>query len=237
MQPKERLIVALDIDSRERALELARQLAPYTGMFKVGMELYYSCGPGIVRDIVALGGKVFVDLKLHDIPNTVYRAARVLARLGASMINVHVAGGRRMMAAAVQAVREEAGGNTERPLVTGVTVLTSLEQKEFNTELGIAGSIRERAVLWARMALESGLDGVVASAREAAAVKQACGGSFIVVAPGIRPAGAAAGDQKRIVTPADALKAGADYLVVGRPVTGAADPAAAARRLVQEISS
>lgn len=237
MQPKERLIVALDVDSRERAIEFVKKLAPHVGMFKVGMELFYACGPDIINSIRELGGKVFVDLKLHDIPNTVYRAARVLTRLGVFMINVHAAGGTEMMRAAAQAAGEEADRlGTGRPLVIAVTVLTSMGQEEFNEQLGIAGSIQERVASWAEMARDSGLDGVVASAREAAVIRKACGDSFVIVSPGIRPAGTAAGDQKRIVTPAKAVKAGSTYLVVGRPIIAAPDPVAAARQVVGEIT-
>lgn len=236
MQPKERLIVALDVDNEDRALELAKKLAPHVGMFKVGMELFYACGPGIINSIRKQGGKVFIDLKLHDIPNTVSRAIKVLTRYGASIINVHAAGGEEMMRAAAEAVGDEAARRgIERPLVIAVTVLTSLGQKEFNEQLGIAGSIRERVTYWAEMARQSGLDGVVASAREAAAIREACGESFVIVTPGIRPAGAGAGDQKRVVTPAEAVKNGSTYLVVGRPITGARDPIQAANRVTGEI--
>ncbi|MTI84638.1 MAG: orotidine-5'-phosphate decarboxylase [Firmicutes bacterium] len=237
MKPNEHLIVALDVDSKERALELARVLTPQVDMFKVGMELFYSCGPDLIHTIRELGAKIFIDLKLHDIPNTVSRAVKVLTRYGAEIINVHAAGGTEMMQAAARAAGEEAVRlGIRRPRVIAVTVLTSLGQEEFNNQIGITGSIEERVKLWAKMAQDSGLDGVVASAREAAAIRQMCGKQFIIVTPGIRPAGSAAGDQKRIVTPADALKAGSTYLVVGRPVTAAEDPAAAARQIIDEMS-
>lgn len=237
MESKERLIIALDVDNRDRALELVRNLAPHVGMFKVGMELFYACGPEIISSIRELGSKVFIDLKLHDIPNTVSRAIKVLTRYGPSIINVHAAGGAEMMKAAAGAARVEAAlQGIERPLVIAVTVLTSLGRKELNEQLGIRGTIEERVTYWAEMAKNSGLDGVVASAREAGAIKNACGDSFVIVTPGIRPAGAAAGDQKRIVTPAQAVKNGSTYLVVGRPVTGARDPVMAARRITGELT-
>lgn len=238
MDPKERLIIALDVDNKERALGLVQLLAPHVGMFKVGMELFYACGPEIISSIRDLGGRVFVDLKLHDIPHTVFRAARVLTRYGASIINVHAAGGAEMMKAAAAAIREEViSGNMERPLVIAVTVLTSLEQREFNNQVGIPGPISDRVVDWALLSHVSGLDGVVASAREAVAIKKALGDSFVIITPGIRPAGAAVGDQKRTVTPAQAINNGATYLVVGRPVTGVPDPAAAAQQIIKEIKS
>ena len=237
MEPHEHLIVALDVDSKERAMELARVLTPHVGMFKVGMELFYACGPDLIHSIRELGAKIFIDLKLHDIPNTVSRAVKVLTRYGADIINVHAAGGTEMMQAASQSAGEEAARlNINRPRVIAVTVLTSLGQEELNDQIGITGSIEDRVKFWSKTAKESGLDGVVASAREAAAIRDMCGKQFIIVTPGIRPAGSAAGDQKRIVTPADALKAGSTYLVVGRPVTAAEDPAAAARQIIDQMS-
>ena len=236
MEPHEHLIVALDVDNKERAMELARVLTPHVGMFKVGMELFYACGPDLIPSIRELGAKIFIDLKLHDIPNTVSRAVKVLTRYGADIINVHTAGGKEMMQAAVQAAKEESARlDKSRPRVIAVTVLTSLGQEEFNDQIGITGRIEDRVKFWSKMAQDSGLDGIVASAREAAAIRQMCGKQFIIVTPGIRPAGSAAGDQKRIVTPADALKAGSTYLVVGRPITAAGDPAAAARQIIDEM--
>ncbi len=230
------MIVALDVDEASRACRLAECLAPWVGMFKVGMQLFYGQGPAVVEALRRTGARVFLDLKLHDIPRTVAGASRVLARLGVSMFNVHAAGGAEMMRAAAEAAREEAAAmGLPPPLVLAVTVLTSIDQEAFARELGFGGRISEKVVAWALLARECGLDGVVASAREAAAIRQSCGPDFLIVTPGIRPAGAPAGDQKRVATPAEALKAGATHLVVGRPVTEAADPVEAVKGLLAEI--
>ncbi|MCL5057669.1 MAG: orotidine-5'-phosphate decarboxylase [Actinobacteria bacterium] len=230
------LIVALDVDSRERALELVDTLKDRAGMFKVGMELFYGTGGGIVREIKNMGCRVFLDLKLHDIPNTVARASRVLTALGPDIINVHASGGPEMMREAAAAVRDEASRLGEAsPLVIAVTVLTSINRDILNSSLGIGGEVEETVVRWAVSARDCGLGGVVASPREVSAIRRACGPDFVIVTPGIRPPGAEAGDQKRVMTPAGAVQAGATYIVVGRPVTGAADPAEAAGRIIEEI--
>lgn len=237
-QYREKLIVALDVDEAYYACQLAERLKPWVGMFKVGMQLFYSQGPAVVEALQQMGAKVFLDLKLHDIPRTVASASRALTRLGVSMFNVHAAGGADMMRAAVESAWEEAAArNLKRPLVIAVTVLTSIDQPIFARELGFNGSILERVVAWASLAKKCGLDGVVASAHEAAAIRQACGPNFLIVTPGIRPAGAQVGDQKRVTTPASALKAGATHLVVGRPVTGAPDPIEAVKSLLGEIKN
>ncbi|MCL6636194.1 MAG: orotidine-5'-phosphate decarboxylase [Peptococcaceae bacterium] len=234
---KNPIMVALDVDSTGRALALADALHTRVGAFKVGMQLFYSAGPDCVRLLKERGTPVFVDLKLHDIPNTVAGAARALTRHGASIINVHAAGGRAMMRAAAGAAAEEAARlGVARPLVIAVTVLTSIDRDAFRNEMGLSGEIRERVAAWALMAKESGLDGVVASPLEIAAVREACGPDFVIVTPGIRPAGSAAGDQKRIMTPGEAVRQGATFLVIGRPVTAAPDPAAAAAEILQEIN-
>lgn len=235
---KDKIIVALDVNERERALELVNKLAGRVGFFKVGMELFYAAGPEIIRDITGLGARVFLDLKLHDIPNTVGRAAGVLARYGASIINVHAAGGREMMRAA----RESAAGEAQKnnlpvPMVVAVTVLTSIDREVFNREMGMPGEIRDRVRAWALLASASGLDGVVCSPREITLVREACGPEFVIITPGIRPAGGDLGDQRRVMTPAEAVRAGASYIVVGRPVTGAPDPAAAVEAIREEISN
>lgn len=236
MLGKDRLIIALDVSDGSKALELADMLAPYAGMFKVGMELYYSQGATIISEIKKRNGKVFLDLKLHDIPNTVYRAARALAGLGADIINVHAAGGSEMMRQAVTGVKEGvAASGTVPPLVIAVTVLTSMDQEAFNRQLGVPGQIIDRVSAWALQAKEAGLDGVVASPLEVAAIRKTCGDDFVVVTPGIRPSGSEAGDQKRIMTPELAINAGATYIVVGRPVTAADDPVSAARKIAAEI--
>jgi len=233
---KEKLIVALDVDSRARAMELVNNLVGEVGLFKVGMELFYAEGPGMIRDITAAGAKVFLDLKLHDIPNTVGRAARVLARYGAAIINVHAAGGRDMMRAARESAAEEAQKHdVPTPMVVAVTVLTSIDQDAFNNDMGLLGAIKDRVRAWALLTRESGLDGVVCSPKEIALVREACGPDFKIITPGIRPAGAELGDQRRIMTPSDAVHAGASYIVVGRPITGAPDPVAAAGAISEEL--
>jgi orotidine-5'-phosphate decarboxylase len=234
---RRRLIVALDVDDGEKALRMAVGLAKEVGLFKIGMELYYAAGPAIVADFVKAGAKVFLDLKLHDIPNTVAKTASVLTRLGVAMVNVHAAGGREMMLAARDAVDKVAESEgIEPPLLVAVTVLTSLADDSL-AEAGVPGGAAEQVVRLARLAAEAEMDGVVASAREARAIKAACGESFLTVTPGIRPAASAAGDQKRVATPGDAIRGGADYLVIGRPITGAADPVAAARAIVKEMAA
>lgn len=233
---KNPLIIALDVDTTEEAVVLADKLAPFAGAFKVGMQLYNSVGAEVLYRLKDKNVSIFVDLKLHDIPHTVAAAARVLTRYGVSILNVHASGGQAMMRAAVRAAREEAANaGVVCPLVVAVTVLTSIDREVLNNELGIPGSVEERVTAWARMALEAGLDGVVASPREIKAIRQACGDDFVIITPGVRPAGAAAHDQKRTMTPGEAFRHGANYLVVGRPVTAAADPVRAAKSILEEI--
>lgn len=233
---KERIIVALDVDSRQRALELVELLKDEVGMFKVGMQLFYSLGPGIVTEIAGLGGKVFLDLKMHDIPNTVAAGARSLTRLGCAMFNVHAAGGFHMLKAAAEAAKNEAEKlGVEKPKLLAVTVLTSLSPIEVEKEMLSRLPLPELVRSWAAMAKEAGLDGVVASYHEVDLVRDACGKDFLVVTPGVRPAWSGTDDQKRVATPFEALKAGADYLVIGRPITNAQDPKEAARRIAQEL--
>lgn len=230
------LIIALDVDTLEEAAGLADRLGPYVGAFKVGMQLFNSAGPEAVLRLKEKG-PVFLDLKLHDIPNTVAGAARVLTRLGAAIINVHAAGGGAMMRAAAEAARVEAEKcGLPRPLVIAVTVLTSMDQETFNNELGISGAIQDRVTAWSLLAKEAGLDGVVASPREITAIREACGPDFAIVTPGVRPAGSAANDQKRTMTPGEAVGLGATCLVVGRPVTAAPDPVKAAKAILAEIA-
>lgn len=233
---KNPLIIALDVDTVEKAVDLAEKLEPFAGGFKVGMQLYNSVGPEAVRRLREKNAPVFIDLKLHDIPNTVSGAIRVLTRHGASILNVHAAGGGEMMHAAAEAARDEAArAGLNRPLVIAVTVLTSIGQEVFNKEVGVPGPIQDRVVAWAQLAQEAGLDGVVASPREIAAIRAACGPDFVIITPGVRPAGAAANDQKRTMTPGEAIRLGATYLVVGRPVTAAPDPVEAAMAILGEI--
>lgn len=236
LRAKDRLIVALDVDTMEEAQRLVEMLSDHVGMFKVGMQLYNSAGPEVVRMIQRQRGKVFVDLKFHDIPNTVAHAGAVVTRLGADIFNVHAAGGSEMMRKTAEATRQEvAETGLPKPLVLAVTVLTSIDQATLNEEIGIPGDMEAQVVKWAKLAKECGLDGVVASPREVRAIRKACGADFALVIPGIRPAWAAANDQKRIMTPKEAICAGATYLVVGRPITASNDPVCAAQRVVKEI--
>jgi len=231
-----RLIVALDVATVEAASGLVSSLKGTVTSFKVGWELFCAAGPAAVAAVVAAGGRVFLDLKFHDIPNTVTGAVAAATGHGAFMLNVHASGGRRMMEAAVDAARaaSEAHGRA-RPLVVAVTLLTSLDEDELRRDLGIAEPPLAVVTRLARLAQAAGCDGVVVSAREAAAVRAACGAGFTIVCPGIRSAGAAAADQRRTATPGEAIAAGADYIVVGRPVTQAPDPRAAARGIIEQM--
>ncbi|MDD3718440.1 MAG: orotidine-5'-phosphate decarboxylase [Actinomycetota bacterium] len=227
-------IVALDLRKRESLLDLADRLRGEVETVKVGLEAFVRMGPGIVEELRGMGFKVFTDLKLHDIPNTVSGAVRGLVRTGASMLTVHASGGGAMLEAAVSAAREEAAAeNVAAPLVLGVTVLTSLDDAAV-AEIGWPQGAAGTALALARLAWEAGLDGVVASAREAPLLREALGGGAVIVTPGIRAAGAAVQDQARTSTPREALAAGADYLVVGRPVIASPDPAGALRGLREE---
>ena len=236
MTTRDRLIVALDLPSGSAATQMAERLQGYVGLFKVGSELFTAEGPVTVRYLVTTGHKVFLDLKFHDIPNTVRAAAREAAELGVTLLNVHASGGRKMMEAALEGVRSAVAPQQAGPKVLAVTVLTSLDARDL-AELGISGTPMEAVVRLARLAQTAGLDGVVASAREISAIRHACGPDFLIVTPGIRPASTDANDQARIATPASAIAAGADYLVVGRPITGAPDPAAAADAVVAEMDT
>jgi orotidine-5'-phosphate decarboxylase len=234
--PANRLIVALDVNDPEVALALVDMLKSRAGMFKVGMELFYSAGRRIVEEIKNKECGVFLDLKLHDIPNTVAGACRVLTGLGADIINLHASGGPDMMRESAGAVRQEALKlNVRKPAVIAVTVLTSINREILNEDIGIGGKVEDYVIKWSKAALSCGLDGVVASPLEVSLIRKACGKDFIIVTPGIRPAGYEAGDQKRHATPAAAVSAGATYIVVGRPITGAPDPAAAAEKILDEI--
>lgn len=237
MEAKERLILALDVDTMAEAQRLVEQTEDFVGIYKVGMQLYNSEGPAVIRWVMEQGKKVFADLKFHDIPNTVAQAGEVMTRHGVFMYNVHCAGGREMMSKTVQATKAEAQGlGIKEPLVIGVTILTSLDQQAVNNEVGLAGTVQDNVVKYALLARESGLSGVVASPKEISAIREACGPEFVLVIPGIRPQWAAANDQKRIMTPEEAIAAGATYIVVGRPITAAADPGQAAARVVSEIA-
>ncbi|MBI3932215.1 MAG: orotidine-5'-phosphate decarboxylase [Acidobacteria bacterium] len=229
MTPRDRLIVALDVPSAERARGLVERLAGRVGMFKVGSQLFTAAGPEFVRELAAGGQKVFLDLKYHDIPNTVASAVSEACRLGVSFLDVHALGGKAMMEAAVGAL--PALGTR----LLAVTILTSHAEDSLG-ELGVDGSVHESVRRLALLGRDAEVDGVVASPHEIALVREACGPDFLIVTPGIRPQGAATGDQARAATPAAALAAGADYVVVGRPILEAADPAAAAEAIVEQMA-
>ncbi len=226
-----RIIVALDFADATAAIELVQRLEPSMCRVKVGKELFTAAGPALIEQLVARGFGVFLDLKFHDIPNTVAAACRAALALGVWMLNVHALGGRRMM----QAAREAVGARGDVKLIA-VTVLTSMDDGDL-ADVGIAGPAATAAVKLASLAKECELDGVVCSAREAIALRAACGPAFCLVTPGIRPAQAAADDQQRIVTPAEAIANGADYLVVGRPVTRAPDPLRALEAIVRDTGA
>ncbi len=234
----QRLIVALDYPNVEQARQLIDTLQGIPCYIKVGMQLFYAAGPAFVRELKEKGYSVFLDLKMHDIPNTVKGGAHSITRLGVDMFNVHAAGGREMMKAAVagmeQALSEDS--SLKRPVLIAVTQLTSTSQQTMNDDIGIPGSVEDTVVRYASLAHECGLDGVVSSPLEGPAIKAACGGSFVTVTPGVRPAGADVADQTRIMTPGRAIAAGNDYLVVGRPITAAADPRAAAEQIIEEMN-
>jgi orotidine-5'-phosphate decarboxylase len=232
----EKLIVALDVDKPAQALSLAQQLRDVAGMFKIGSTLFTLAGPQVVKDIIGSGAKVFLDLKFHDIPHQVAGAARSAAQLGVSLFTVHASGGAEMMRRAVEAVAEVAERDgTTRAKVLAVSVLTSIDADTL-AQIGVNSSPEESVLRLVRLAEQSGVDGVVASPQEAAGIRATVADrKFLIVTPGIRPSETAAGDQRRVSTPAAALAAGADYLVVGRPITAAADPVVAARRIAAEM--
>lgn len=233
---KNRLIVALDFETGAEALKLFHELKDVAGMFKIGSQLFTAAGPALVREIVAAGGRIFLDLKFHDIPNTVAAAGVEAARLGVSIFNVHALGGSEMMRRTAEAVAAEAAREgLPRPSVIGVTVLTSADHATL-AEVGIASTTEAQVSRLARLALASGLDGVVASPHEVALVRESVGSrDFLIVTPGVRPSGSASDDQKRVMTPAEAVRAGADYLVVGRPILKAPNPVRAARQISEEM--
>jgi len=229
--PDQRLIVALDVSSAAAAQRIVATVGESASFYKVGMQLYTAEGPGIVRDLVASGRRVFLDLKYHDIPNTVAAAVAEAARLQVSMLTVHASGGGKMLRAATEAARAV----NPSMKVLAVTVLTSLEDNDLE-RIGVRGRVQDQVVRLAALALADGCDGVVASAREAAQLRSEFGPEFVIVTPGVRLAGTVPGDQVRVVTPAEAIAAGATYIVVGRPITAAADPAAEACAILAEIN-
>src|SRR5690349_22986522 len=232
---KDRLIVALDVPDRNAAMRLVERLSGTVGMFKIGSQLFTAEGPQLVRDLIASGERVFLDLKFHDIPNTVSGAVESAAKLGVSILNVHTLGGSEMMRAAAHAVGDRGLLWITRPAVLGVTVLTSMDKADL-ADVGIASDLRAEVVRLATLARDSGLDGIVASPHEIRLIRECITAEgFIILTPGIRPAWSAQGDQKRIATPADALRDGADYIVIGRAITDSAEPRAAAQRILEEI--
>lgn len=226
------VIVACDFDSAQKTIAFLDKFKDRKPFVKIGMELFYAAGPEIVREIKARGHKIFLDLKLHDIPNTVCKAMSVLSNLGADMCNVHAAGTKRMMEAALKGLTRE---NGTRPLLIAVTQLTSTDEETMHRDLLISEPLDKTVLHYAKNAAESGLDGVVCSPLEAGKVHDACGKNFVTVTPGIRFAGGDVGDQKRVTTPALAKELGSDYIVVGRPITAADDPVAAYMQCVNEF--
>lgn len=232
-QAREKVIFALDTAEFAHVQYWAEALADKVGMFKIGKQLFTACGPAAVRMIQKFGGEVFLDLKFHDIPNTVAMASVEAARMGVKLFNLHALGGYEMMAKTVEALDKEFKGG-ERAKVLAVTILTSSTEETLR-DVGIEHTVPEMVVRLATLAKRAGIDGVVASPREIPLIREECGNDFLIVTPGVRPSFAALNDQKRVMTPAEAVKAGSDYLVIGRPIGDAPDPAAAAELILDEI--
>ena len=232
MEQKRDVIIACDFASAEETLAFLDRFTDVKPFVKIGMELYYAAGPDIVRQIKSRGHKIFLDLKLHDIPNTVKKTMSVLSKLDVDMTNLHAAGTKAMMEAALEGLTRPDG---TRPLLIAVTQLTSTDEQRMRDELLISATLPETVMHYAENAKDAGLDGVVCSPLEAAMVKERCGKSFLTVTPGVRFADSSKDDQKRIMTPAEAKKIGSDYIVVGRPITQALDPVAAYNRCVEEF--
>lgn len=225
---KEKIIVPLDVPSEAEARRLIAILNGQVGLFKIGNQLFTRAGPSIVQEIKQAGSKVFLDLKFHDIPNTVQHAVESACGLGVDMLTIHLSGGKAMCKAAVT------GRGTSSTLILGVTVLTSLDDQAL-AEIGCGMAVREQVLLMATLAQQTGITGLVASPQELGVLREQFGSLFTTVIPGIRPSWAEAGDQKRTMTPKEAIKAGADYLVIGRPITAAADPSGAVKRILEEL--
>ncbi|MGG2199409.1 MULTISPECIES: orotidine-5'-phosphate decarboxylase [Paenibacillus] len=235
----ERIMVALDYACEEQAETLVKSLEGIPCYMKVGMQLFYSAGSAFVARLKDKGYNVFLDLKMHDIPNTVKGGAESITRLGVDMFNVHAAGGVRMMEAAREGVDKAVtgAGQGSKPLLIAVTQLTSTNQATLNDEIGIAGSVEDAVIRYAKLARLAGMAGVVASPHEVAGIKEACGTGFVTVTPGIRPAGADIGDQSRVMTPPEAFAQGTDYVVIGRPITAAPDPRAALEAIIASVET
>jgi len=230
---KDRIIVALDTHNKAACEKLISDLSGVIKIFKIGSELFNSFGARVVEYTLGSGAQVFLDLKFHDIPNTVAQASRIASRLGVQMFNVHTSGGGKMMEAARKAVQQE--NPSQKPLVLGVTILTSLDEKNMQEIYGKEISLKDKVLQLAKSAKDSGLDGVVASAKEVTMIKKELGKDFVVVTPGVRPSWSEKGDQKRVVTPKEAFELGADYIVIGRPVTQAKESRDAVNRILDEL--
>jgi orotidine-5'-phosphate decarboxylase len=230
--PREKLVVALDVSSASAAQRIVAAVGDAARTYKVGMQLYTAEGPGVVRDLVASARRVFLDLKYHDIPNTVGSAVQEAAQLGVSMLTVHAAGGGKMLRSAVEAARAV----NPSLLLLGVTVLTSFEDDDLN-KIGVRGNVLDESLRLAALALANGCGGIVTSPREASSLRVEFGDDFAIVTPGVRPVGSGHADQVRVATPAEAIAAGASHIVVGRPITAAEDPAAEARAILAQMAS
>lgn len=234
----EKIVLALDVETFDEAISIARELKDFIGMFKIGKQLFTRYGPSIIHEIQNLGGKIFLDLKFHDIPNTIANASREAVRLKVNIFNIHASGGTEMMKAAVKSVKlasEEF--KCEPPKIIAVTVLTSINQEILKNDLKCDSSLKDQVINFARKARQCGLDGVVASPQEIDTLRKHCGNDFIILTPGIRPKWSLKNDQKRVMTPEQAIQQGADYIVIGRPILNASDRVLAARKIISEIAS
>jgi len=233
---RERFVLALDVDDFKKAEQLVGELSDYVGVFKIGSQLFTAEGAKVVNMVNERGGKVFLDLKFHDIPNTVARAAEVATELGVYIFDVHISGGYEMMKAAAEASKKiSLTLGIRKPLILGVTLLTSINQEILEKDLGITRRLEEHVVHLAKLAKTAGLDGVVASSREIKEIRKACGEDFVILTPGIRPTGKSSDDQKRVMTPQEAIKLGSDFLVIGRPIRNASNPVKAAKEILREM--
>ncbi len=234
----DRLVLALDVDNEQEALGIVSELKDSVGMFKVGHQLFTAYGPDIVRKIIGKGGRVFLDLKYHDIPNTVAKASTEAVKLGVSVFNVHALGGLDMMKASAESAKEAAVMHgLPSPIVLAVTILTSMDEKNLRKELKITRSLQREVAHLARLAQRAGMHGVIASPQEIKMLRRTVRGQFVILTPGVRPDWANKDDQKRIMTPGEAVAAGADYIVVGRPVLNAADRQTAVKNILEEINN
>ena len=237
MKANERIILALDVPGYDEAMDIVRTFKDHIDIFKIGSELFTSTGPGIIKDINKMGKKVFLDLKFHDIPNTVSKSAVAAAKLGVFMFNVHTSGGLEMMKQTVDTlVKYSLENNVPRPKLIGVTVLTSIDKKTLRDDIGVKADMPDQVIHLASLAKEAGLDGVVASPEDAADLRTRFGKDFLIVTPGIRPSWSDMDDQKRASTPLSALKNGASYLVIGRAITSQTDPPGALKKIEDEIN-